>query len=164
MSLKSIGTWLLFCLVFSPAKSQIEKAFGAQVGYSYSGINKFDAGSNYYFSWPTKNFCVHTLGVYTSLTGIFVNQHYHIGEQIGTNYHFTLSNWPWAFRLSPSFENNFDRDMRVGSDFGMSFLGVFVYAGYYKPVGSFESPYITRWRFGVRFILNAAPVKVIGWE
>ena len=138
-----------------------EQEFGAQLGYSYSQVSKIDLGANFYWSkkklftdTKTKDI-YHTFGPFISVTGIFANHNFYVGKQIGFNYHYDSFYCP---RLTLAYEDNFHTDKRIGAEIGASFLGLFLYGGYYYPVGKMEANEISRFRIGIRLIFNEASI------
>lgn len=134
-------------------------ALGGQLGYSYAKTNTIELGVNY--QWIkyrstgdiTSSSACHTFGLFANATGIFAKNNFYIGQQVGINYHYNLLYCP---RINIVYENNFNKDMRIGANIGLSFLGLYLYGGYYHPVGSTEETSISRYRIGLRFIFNPA--------
>lgn len=147
---------LLACINRSYAQTT---ALGYQLGYNYSPASMIDAGFNlYHATQAVRNHC-HTFGPSASITGIFVKNVFYIGHRYGFNYHLTHN--VTAYRINAAYEHNGKKDQRVGADLGVSCLGVFLYGGYYFPIGSFENPGISRFRIGIRLIFNLAPAEEV---
>ena len=132
---------------------------GFQLGYSYSKAHIVDGGINAYWfkTSPNKNY--HVFGPFLAATAIFTKDALYVGQRLGFNYHFMYTNvvpgkLEYSFRISPAIENNCKDDIRIGADLGISYLGLYLYAGYYEPVGSFESERFTKFRFGFRYVFN----------
>ncbi len=124
---------------------------GFQLGYSYSKAHIVEGGINAYWFKKTPNVHYHVFGPFLTATGIFTKDASYVGQRFGFNYHFM---YKYAFRISPAIENNCKDDIRIGADLGISYLGLYLYAGYYEPVGNFESDRFTKFRFGIRYVLN----------
>lgn len=161
---------VFFILIAVSGWTQIiphDAAIGFQLGYSFPKQNKFEVGCNMYWSSEEiKSSNLYAMyGPYFSLTTISNLDMFHVGEQIGFNFHLYNYDRPGftRFRISPSFENNYDSDMRIGTDVGFSVLGLFFYYGYYIPVTKHEVPDISRSRLGVRFVFNLSNWKNVGW-
>lgn len=135
---------------------------GAQLGYSYGGCSRLDIGANHY--WCTRTYSrfdnyvdmTHTFGPSASAIVLFSPQKTLVGFNAAFNYHFA---WPYSPRINMAYENYFNGDQRIGADAGVSIVGVFAYAGYYQPIGKMETQDISRWRVGVRLVLNFALVN-----
>ena len=146
------------------------KSPGGQIGYSNFGGNQVDLGINYYWSKmktrdhdDLKDDVYHTFG--PSLAGILLIKPTTtvVGTQVGLDYHYYYSICP---RLNVLYENYFNGDQRIGIDAGFSILGIYSYVGYHYPVGIIEDPYLSRFRFGFRFIFNQAlkDAAFINWH
>jgi len=133
---------------------------GFQLGYQYSKVSKAELGLNLYHCWQNLSDHFHVLGPYAVATGMSLDKTFYIGQQYGINYHFApMENFVECYRICLGYENNRLGDHRIGGDIGMSVLGLFVFAGYYAPVSTYENKNISRFRFGIRFVFNGAPVE-----
>ena len=122
-------------------------------------------------SWRTGRFTQYELGInihylgYDGISGIgpvfnitglhlFKDGSFSIGQKVSIDCHELIGFI--QYRVCPSFENLRNKDFRIGADLGLSFLGYFLYVGYYEPVGKFELEEVPRFRFGFAYILNLA--------
>lgn len=135
---------------------------GLQLGYQYSKISKAELGINWYVCWEDLSDHFHVLGPYAGLTGMNLDKTFYIGQQYGINYHFMpMQEFITGYRIWAGYENNRFNDHRIGADIGASVLGLFVFGGYYHPVGTYENKNISRFRLGLRFIFNGASAEEI---
>ena len=140
--------------LFAQEKVKKSESIGYQLGYSYSRISKIELGANLYWAKRImKNDTYHTFGPFINAAGMWSNKIFYVGKQFGFNYHY---GYGIALRISPAYEENFHHDNRIGCDFGVSCLGLLLHAGYYYPVGKTELSEISRWRIGIRLIINLA--------
>lgn len=152
----------LFSVLFLvlPCKSQTVFP-GLQGGYTYGKIHRYELGANLYFSYrrayPTMG-PLHTFGLSASATPLVVKNVTYIGQQYLLTYHYIGFNNLMCYRMNIGFENNPDKDHRLGSEIGLSWMGLGGYAGYYFPTGTYENLEISRFRFGIRFVFNLATV------
>jgi hypothetical protein len=155
----------LTSLAFCQKKDSIyKKTFGCQLGYSYPRQYKIDFGGNCYWSAiPESGSFAVVYGPCFSLATIFSSGKFHLGQQIGFNCHVVSDLMPFLgfIRVCPTFENNYDRDRRIGTDVGISIGGLYFYYGYYVPVNNHESSDISRSRFGIRYIFNYTLLKSV---
>lgn len=154
---------LLFCCMATKAQDTTGKIPllyrnpGIQLGYANMGQHRIEAGVNYYWTivqyTRKKSTEFHTLGPSAGLNILFLNGYSVTGMQAGLNYHLYHTVCP---RIAIHYENYFNGDQRIGADIGASFIGFFVYAGYYPPIGSRRSEGVSAFRGGLRFVFNTA--------
>lgn len=134
-------------------KAQDGPYLGGQIGYSWCKSNYFElAGINAYYIGGYKPF--HIFGPAVILTGIGTPEAFYVRTRFSFNYSFCPGAAGVGFRISPAFEFNHHGDRRFGFDIGASALGLYPYVGFYWPVGSFASPDISTFRFGIRYVFN----------
>lgn len=133
---------------------------GFQLGYYRAKSNVIDAGGNAYWFKKNQYNHLHIFGPTVTITGIFSENSFYVGQRLGFNYHYLMG---IAIRVSPAIENNCQKDIRIGTDIGVSFLGLYVYGGYYYPIAGVESDRISKYRVGVRYIFNLCAFERDAW-
>jgi hypothetical protein len=79
------------------------------------------------------------------------------GQRLGFNYHyFTV----WSIHFIGALEHLAKQDFRAGAEAGVSLAGLMLYYGYYVPVSDEVFSDMYRSRFGIRLVINTAPVTV----
>lgn len=139
---------------------------GFQVGYSYFHFNQIEVGANYYWSfnpnWDSKASWsrMKTIGPFVCADFTYRKDQFYVGERAGINFAYLSY---FSLRVSPAVEHLRKNDFYLGSDIGISFLGFFIYYGYYAPINNNSLPGFSKNRIGIRFVFNAAPVNTSGF-
>jgi hypothetical protein len=159
---------LMVCSCVRAQETWSDHATGLQFGYANFGYNQLEFGLNHYWSYvksfdPTKEKFTelsHTFGPSLSAIAVYKNNSaFYVGPKLGFNYAFPNA---LSGRICPSIEIFPGHGTYVGADAGASLLGIFFFYGYYAPLSSSALTGYNRHRFGIRIILNEAPVNTSG--
>jgi len=150
-----------FCLG-AVAQKTTASSLGVQLGTSYANVHKTEVGVNYYWAQENKNRGIilryQIFGPFFNVTAYKLNNSFYVGQQLGLNYNQgTTVN----VRICPAIENNLKDDIRIGGEIGVSSFGLFLFAGYYHPIGRNVITEITNFRFGIKFIFNQALIDLM---
>jgi len=147
--------------------NEIRRAASPGIGFGFllTKPNKLDFNLNYHwvkYVYNGKFDYYHISGLFAGVNSHRLNNSLYIGQQAGAYYHFFI--WEMTLRSAITFESNLKGDKRIGAEAGLGWMCLFVYYGYYYPLGSFEHPSVQANRLGIRIILNPAGIKATPWN